>query len=1548
MKRILSFLVMALISCASFAQATYVTVNDNTVRQRQDVKSTLTIPHGAVNTLNNGKTDPGAVFFNTSDSSFYIWTGTQWKLSSGSGGAVVPFNTHSISDGRLNTRDLAEAYGFTYKTSERQSVTLQTGEDQMHGWQYSDGKIFGIGASFPPKFYRFNDMDDLTDYDTITISRGEFDLAYDGVFVPHKNKYFTGWSENDLIGDSYIYEIDPVTLDTTMIIHYDVPADYYFSPAAFDYDDDYLYILINSGKILKVDFDDYSYTSTTLSNAENAHSMKQKDGYLYITDVANGRAWKVRTSDMTVLQNTDFGSGFTDDFTLVGGNMWCGVEATTGVITIIDGVAWTSSTISTGVLASCYAVKYLGKYVYALYNTSPGTVVRIDPETKEVWKFTLQSGENSPNEITSDGQRLILTTFQSPSKVIRMSVTPFMTHVSGGVDVSTKADKSTTLTINSTTQDLSTNRTWNVGTVTSVTAGWGMSFSNITTTGAATVDSSAVVSWYRLYKVADSLAVLSGDGNGIYSGNGSLPGAVTVTGGDNALTFNNTRFYLNNNDGGGNNMNFYAEYGTWNFYTNAFVGGGHYLGAGNTNMVLQWANGGNHNRFEIQKDSMMFYRNAGENKFYIKGLPYKTSLLSTDSLLLENSDGKFFKIDANDLGISGGATPAGNPGNVQINMGGVLSTPDSDSLDWNETGGYLDIKGSLIATGDGTYGGTVRGQALQIKPSYTSNWVAAYGFIGNGVSAKGSISFREYSDGSSSDLITIQPVNSITGNRFLDIPDEDGTFATREWVTANFGAGYTDEQAQDAAAALFTPDDGNIDYTYNDGTPSITATIKSGAVTNSMLAGSIAISKLSITGTPDGTKYLKDDGSWSTVSPAAAGSTGELQYNNSGVLGASSRIKFNTATNVLLLDNVTEVGSSALQGTAARFTSGVSALGLTANGTSSAYLFANNNPIVPSQITADQNNYAPSGITTRGVLKLSTDATRNITGITPVPVEGQLLFIENVGSNDIVLVHESGSSTAANRFLFADGSNVTIKANQIALLKYDDGVSDRWRLIGSVSGGGGSPTTLSIGTVTSTTVAITSDGSADDVILPEATTTDAGLLSAAKWNEIVANNAKVTNATHTGDATGATALTVVAINGTNMAALGTGILKNTTGTGVPSIAVAGDFPTLNQSTTGSAATLTTTRTIWGQNFNGSANVTGDITLGASNITMTGSIATTGSRVTKGWFTDLEISNMPTVGGTSLSSTFSPIAGSASITTVGTIGSGTWQGGVISSTYGGTGVNNGGRTLTVNTNSGTIAFSAASKTVTFAKTLTFDGTDGTTHTFPSTTSTVARTDAGQTFTGASNTNAWVMTAPTITTSIVPTSNDGAALGSTSNQFSDLFLASGGVVNFANGNWVATHTSGIVTVGTGDLRVTTAGTNTASVVTVGGTQTLTGKTIDADDNTIVDVPRANGVSLVSPTATEQIYLFTAGSNGATATGGTIALRGSSPSVTYVIEYGTTYGTAVGTVRSSTTVNTTGTTSITITTSAIPANNLVWLKTSAVSGTIDEYTLLLNYKQ
>jgi len=84
-------------------------------------------------------------------------------------------------------------------------------------------------------------------------------------------------------------------------------------------------------------------------------------------------------------------------------------------------------------------------------------------------------------------------------------------------------------------------------------------------------------------------------------------------------------------------------------------------------------------------------------------------------------------------------------------------------------------------------------------------------------------------------------------------------------------------------------------------------------------------------------------------------------------------------------------------------------------------------------------------------------------------------------------------------------------------------------------------TNLSEGTATVTTVDVnSSDGT--NATLVSASATRAGLLTKAKFDEIVANTAKVTNATHTGDVTGATSLTVnkTAITGkTAVTAVGT-------------------------------------------------------------------------------------------------------------------------------------------------------------------------------------------------------------------------------------------------------------------------------------------------------------------------------------------------------------------------------------------------------------------------
>lgn len=99
--------------------------------------------------------------------------------------------------------------------------------------------------------------------------------------------------------------------------------------------------------------------------------------------------------------------------------------------------------------------------------------------------------------------------------------------------------------------------------------------------------------------------------------------------------------------------------------------------------------------------------------------------------------------------------------------------------------------------------------------------------------------------------------------------------------------------------------------------------------------------------------------------------------------------------------------------------------------------------------------------------------------------------------------------------------------------------------------------------------------------------------------------------------------------------------------------------------------------------------------------------------------------------------------------------------------------------------------------------------------------------------AANTLGWAINSSAelqlTATALSPAADGGNSLGTTALGWQNLFGNTGFVLNIENSDWVATHTTGILTVGTGDLRITNNFTNATSVVTVGGAQTLTNKTL-----------------------------------------------------------------------------------------------------------------------
>ncbi len=279
-----------------------------------------------------------------------------------------------------------------------------------------------------------------------------------------------------------------------------------------------------------------------------------------------------------------------------------------------------------------------------------------------------------------------------------------------------------------------------------------------------------------------------------------------------------------------------------------------------------------------------------------------------------------------------------------------------------------------------------------------------------------------------------------------------------------------------------------------------------------------------------------------------------------------------------------------------------------------------------------------------------------------------------------------------------------------------------------------------------------------------------------------------------------------------------------------------------------------------------------LTYDGANFQLTGDIGSTGTRITKGWFTDLQVTN--TISGS--------ITGNAATVTVADAGGdattfvllGTDATGSLSPrtdaglTYDATTnilTSSGGFAGSITGNAATVTFAnEATDTTCFVafataasgnlepKTnanLTFNSNTGV---LTSASSVLTTTDInGGTIDGVTigGSSAGAITGTTITanTGFMPDANDGAYLGQSGTAFSDLFLADGGVINWNAGNATLTHSAGLLTsnvsLSLGTSNVLTTGTielgaasDTTLARSAAGQVTIEGVQIVTTSNTV----------------------------------------------------------------------------------------------------------------
>lgn len=309
-------------------------------------------------------------------------------------------------------------YPFFPKTT----VNFKPGIGFIHEWKIINNCIYAVTNTAPAKLVKINPNTLAEESILVFPSDNKHDFAFDFTYIKNKNKIYIVFGKRN----TSISEVNLKNMTHKDIFYFETKKFRRNNAPSITSDSNYIYVISTTPRsiIHKISLNNYKIVQAKrLDSLGFGHTIRYTDGWLFATGPGkSGWIAKINPKDLSFTYRflNNIKGWPTDDLAITNDSIFVCIENKQGYIYKINKKDLSVKSFPTGVPAECYGVYSDARYVWALFETKPGIIIKINPIRSSITKIHLNKGDDFPNEIISDNKFIYISYWVLPGKVSKI------------------------------------------------------------------------------------------------------------------------------------------------------------------------------------------------------------------------------------------------------------------------------------------------------------------------------------------------------------------------------------------------------------------------------------------------------------------------------------------------------------------------------------------------------------------------------------------------------------------------------------------------------------------------------------------------------------------------------------------------------------------------------------------------------------------------------------------------------------------------------------------------------------------------------------------------------------------------------------------------------------------------------------------------------------------------------------------------------------------------------------------------------------------------